>query len=187
MHRCLVILATASVLLVGRMSASAKLPPLELTAPPAVPFGDVVSVRMWFVDGDGRLLAGSEVRKWGMTELVRGWVWAYPAEDGRPDPDHSGLRVRLAWKHDHYEGGFRPDEPGAWLAIPFGADHAMPDPSGPLGPVLVSVERRAGTVDAPRPDTATGRGNAIAAGLGALAVLGAAWAVTRRRYPAAAR
>jgi hypothetical protein len=117
MRGCTLVIASVGVFLLGTSAASAKLPPMDVSAPGAVPFGGSVAVRMWFLDDAGAPLPASDVGRWGMPERVRGWAWAYPEEHGRPDPDHAGLRVPLLWTIDHYEGRFRPDEPGPWLVI----------------------------------------------------------------------
>lgn len=186
MRRCIVVIAAVGALLLGATAASGKLPPVDLSATQAVPFGASVAVRMWFVDDEGLPLEAADVRRWAMPARVRGWVWAYPDEAGRPDPDHSGIRVPLTWKDDHYEGGFRPDEPGPWLVVPFGADHSMPDLVGPAEPVHVSVGRIEGTVSA-RAEGATGRVSLVAETVEVLVSVAAVSVGVRRRRAIVAR
>lgn len=134
----LVVLVAATV--VGSIAgpALAKLPPVDASAPTVAPVGTRVTVEMWFVDADGAPLPESETASW-VPSRVGGWMWAYPARRGRPDTDDPGVRIPLTWRDGRYRGSFVPDVGGPWLVIPFGADHRMPNPSGPARPMRVRV------------------------------------------------
>ena len=140
--RSLSLLAVLMVLCLLTTPASAKLPPVDARIDHAtIVEGDLATVRMWFVDEQGRPLAASDVAAWGFPQRVRGWMWAYPEEAGRPDSDHVGLRIGMRLRDGRYVGHFRPDEPGRWLVIPFGADYSMPDTVGPSEPMRLRVLR----------------------------------------------
>jgi hypothetical protein len=156
--------------------AAAKLPPVDVSAPSIALVGTRVSVEMWFVDRDGLPLPGSETASW-VPAQVGGWMWAYPARRGRPDPTHPGIRIPLVWRDGRYRGSFVPDLDGPWLVVPFGENHRMPDPFGPARPMTVLVRPIVGSTDVATDATYGGPrwsvgGLAIAGTLGSLLAIG---------------
>lgn len=158
--------------------ASAKLPPVGASLDRAtIVEGELATVRMWFVDEQGWPLAASDVSAWGLPQRVRGWMWAYPDEAGRPDLDHVGLRIGMRLRGSRYVGRFLPDESGRWLVIPFGADHSMPDTAGSSKPMRLRVLRPDPAIGALPGTSATANGGlAMPATLMLLAVAAGAWA-----------
>jgi len=176
--RATAVLIAAMIVAPAAGPAAAKLPPVDASAPVVVPVGSLVPVEMWFVDPDGVPLPDGETASWVPTR-VGGWMWAYPARRGKPDPGHPGIRIPLGWSDGRYRGSFVPDLDGPWLVIPFGANHRMPDPLGPARPMSVLVRSVVGSADVGT--SATGGGPAWAARAFAIAgALGALLAIDRR-------
>lgn len=87
---------------------------------PTVDTRVVVEVRMWADD------AGTEpVTVW--PSLPLGAVWAYPVADDGTVVESAGIRfgVRRVTR-SAMRGGFRPDRPGQWMLIPWGAPANLP-------------------------------------------------------------